>query len=129
QPGAFFDKVASRDDWPSYSSALSYLRPRSDGIPSGVNLPTFLMEGPLTWPGQHAGFLGPRHDPWQLTSDPNSPDFRMDDVRLAPGLEINRLNDRRTLLAEVDHQRAQLANLGAARRLSDQQDLAFSVLT
>src|SRR6478736_565745 len=24
QPGAFFDKVASRDDWPSYSSALDY---------------------------------------------------------------------------------------------------------
>src|SRR5262245_20439544 len=64
QPGAFFDKVASRDDWPSYSSALDYLRPRSDGVPSGVNLPTFLMEGPLTWPGQHAGFLGPKHDPW-----------------------------------------------------------------
>src|SRR5262249_43048850 len=56
QPGAFFDKVASRDDWPSYSSAADYLRPRSDGVPSGVNLPTFLMEGPLTWPGQHAGF-------------------------------------------------------------------------
>ena len=46
QPGAFFDKVASRDDWPCYSSALDHLRPRSDGIPSGVNLPTFLMEGP-----------------------------------------------------------------------------------
>ncbi len=59
QPGAFFDKIASRDDWPSYSSALDYLHPRSDGLPSGVNLPTFLMEGPLTWPGQHAGFLGP----------------------------------------------------------------------
>ena len=64
-PGAFFDKVASRDDWPSYSSARAYLKPRDDGIPSGVNLPTFLMEGPLTWPGQHAGFLGPKYDPWQ----------------------------------------------------------------
>jgi uncharacterized protein (DUF1501 family) len=129
QPGAFFDKVASRDDWPSYASTLCYLRPRRDGIPSGVNLPTFLQEGPLTWPGQHAGFLGPRFDPWQLTRDPNAPDFRMDDVRLAPGLEINRLNDRRALLAEVDRQRAQLADLGAARRLSDQEQLAFSVLT
>jgi uncharacterized protein (DUF1501 family) len=129
QPGAFFDKVASRDDWPSYASALNHLRPRRDGIPTGVNLPTFLVEGPLTWPGQHAGFLGPRFDPWQLTRDPNAPDFRMDDVRLAPGLEVSRLNDRRALLAEVDRQRAQLADLGAARRLSDQEALAFSVLT
>ena len=129
QPGAFFDKVASRDDWPCYSSALHYLRPRNDGIPTGVNLPTFLMEGPLTWPGQHAGFLGPKHDPWQITSDPNAASFRVDSVRLAPGLEIERLRDRQALLAEVDHQRKQFEELAECRRLSDQQQLAFSILT
>jgi hypothetical protein len=129
QPGAFFDKVASRDDWPSYASTLDYLRPRSDGIPSGVNLPTFLMEGPLTWPGQHAGFLGPRHDPWQITQDPNRPDFRVDSLRLAPWLEVARLNDRRALLERVDRQQARLSELAAARRLSDQQRLAYSMLT
>ena len=83
QPGAFFDKVASRTDWPCYSSALSYLRPRHDGVPSGVNLPTFLVEGPLTWPGQHAGFLGPRHDPWQITPRPQRP--RLPRGQPAPG--------------------------------------------
>jgi hypothetical protein len=129
QPGAFFDKVASRDDWPCYSSGLHYLRPRNDGIPTGVNLPTFLMEGPLTWPGQHAGFLGPKHDPWQISSDPNALDFRVDSVRLAPGLEIERLRNRRALLDEVDHQRRQFEELAACRRLSDQQQLAFSILT
>src|SRR5439155_12937366 len=87
QPGAFFDKVASRDDWPCYSSALAWLRRRNDGVPGGVNLPTFLLEGPLTWPGQHAGFLGPKHDPWQITQDPNRPDFRVDSLRLAQGVE------------------------------------------
>lgn len=129
QPGAFFDKVASRDDWPCYSSALHYLRPRNDGIPSGVNLPTFLVEGPLTWPGQHAGFLGPKHDPWQITGDPNAANFRVESVRLAPGLEIERLHDRKALLAEVDHQRKQFEELAECRRLSDQQQLAFSILT
>src|SRR5262245_39835742 len=77
QPGAFFDKIASRDDYPCYASALSYIRPRGDGVPSGVMLPTFLMEGPLTWPGQHAGFLGPKHDPWQIKQDPNSANFQV----------------------------------------------------
>ncbi len=129
QPGAFFDKVASRDDWPCYSSALHYLRPRRDGVPSGVNLPTFLTEGPLTWPGQHAGFLGPRHDPWQITRNPNAPDFHVDDVRLAPGLEVSRLGDRRTLLDQVDRQQARLADLAEGRRLTDQQHLAFTILT
>src|ERR1700733_10733266 len=75
QPGAFFDKIASRDDYPCYASGLDYIRPRSDGVPSGVMLPTYLMEGPLTWPCQHAGFLGPKHDPWQIKGDPNSRDF------------------------------------------------------
>lgn len=129
QPGAFFDKVASRDDWPCYSGALDNLRPRHDGIPSGVNLPTFLMEGPLTWPGQHAGFLGPKHDPWQITRDPNAPDFRVDSVQLAPGLEIGRLRDRRALLDEVDRQQKQFDALAECRRLADQQELAFSILT
>ena len=129
QPGAFFDKVASRDDWPSYAATLDYLRPRHDGLPTGVNLPTFLVEGPLTWPGQHAGFLGPRHDPWQITRDPNAADFRVDSLRPAPGLEIGRLRDRRALLQQVDQQRKQLHDVAECRRLTDQQDLALSVLT
>jgi uncharacterized protein (DUF1501 family) len=129
QPGAFFDKIASRDDWPCYSSGLDYLRPRRDGIPSGVNLPTFLMEGPLVWPGQHAGFLGPKHDPWQITRDPNAKDFRVESLRLAPGLEIDRLRNRRALLDQVDRQQKQFEALAECRRLSDQQELAFSVLS
>jgi hypothetical protein len=128
QPGAFFDKVASRDDWPNYASALNYLRPRTDGVPTGVNLATFLMQGPLTWPGQHAGFLGPRHDPWQITRDPGESDFGLDSLRPAEGIDVIRLSDRRALLAEVDNQQARLAALGAARRLTDQQQLAFSIL-
>ena len=129
QPGAFFDKVASRDDWPCYSATLDNVRPRSDGVPSGVNLPTFLMEGPLTWPGQHAGFLGPRHDPWQISRDPGAADFSIDNLRLAPGIEISRLRDRRSLLAQVDVQQARLAEMAVGRRLNDQQNLAFSMLT
>jgi uncharacterized protein (DUF1501 family) len=128
QPGAFFDKVASRDDWPNYAGALDYLRPRHDGLPTGVNLPTFLMEGPLTWPGQHAGFLGPRHDAWQITRDPGAADFAMDSLRPAPGLDINRIDDRVSLLAEVDGQRSWLAGQAEAQRLNDQQRLAYSIL-
>ncbi len=129
QPGAFFDKVASRTDWPCYSSGLGYLRPRKDGVPSGVNLPTFLSEGPLTWPGQHAGFLGPRFDPWQITRDPNAANFRVDSLRLAAGLEIDRLDDRRALLQQVERQQQAIAAQAEARRLTDQQQKAFAMLT
>jgi hypothetical protein len=87
------------------------------------------MEGPLTWPGQHAGFLGPKHDPWQITRNPNGSDFRVDSARLANGLDLNRLGERQTLLAQVDQQQRWLEELASSRRLSDQQQLAFSVLT
>lgn len=129
QPGAFFDKIASRDDWPCYSSALDYCRPRKDGIPSGVNLPTFLMSGPLTWPGQNAGLLGAKHDPWQISRDPNARDFHMDGLRLAEGLEIDRLGDRRKLLDQLNRQREQMMDVAVGRQLTDKQELAFSVLS
>ncbi len=121
--------LASRDDWPCYSSALSYLAPRHDGIPSGVNLPTFLSNGIGNWPGQHAGFLGPRHDPWQVTGNPNARGFRMDGLRLEPTIGVDRLDDRRTLLAHINGQRENLARTAAGCRLSDQQQQAFSILT
>ena len=70
QPGAFFDKVASRDDWPCYSAALNYCRPRNDGIPSGVNLPTFLMEGSAHLAG--AACRLPRTQARSLADQPRS---------------------------------------------------------
>jgi hypothetical protein len=129
QPGGFFDKVASRDDWPCYAGGLASLRPRTDGMPSGVNLPTFLVEGPLTWPGQHAGFLGPKFDPWQITGDPNKADFRVDALQLAPGIDVTRLADRRTLLDELNRQQRSLEGAAEATRMSNDQELAIDMLT
>jgi hypothetical protein len=129
QPGGFFDKVASRDDWPNYAGGLAYLRPRSDGMPSGVNLPTFLVEGPLTWPGQHAGFLGPAYDPWQITGDPNEADFRVDALQLAPGIDVERLAGRRSLLEELNRQQRGLEEAAETSRMSGYQELAVSMLT
>lgn len=129
QPGGFFDKVASRDDWPNYSGALAFLRKRDDGLPSGVNLPTFLREGPLTWPGQHAGFLGPNFDPWQITGDPNKPDFRVDALTLAAGIDVVHLGRRQMLLEEVNRQQSQFAEVAQSLRLQKDQQLAFNMLT
>jgi hypothetical protein len=129
QPGGFFDKVASRDDWPSYAAACDLLRPRADAIPSGVNLPTFLMSAPLTWPGQHGGLLAPKHDPWQITSDPNAADFKVDNLTLAAGMDVDHLEDRRALLAEINARQQVLDRNEEQKRLTNQQQLAFSMLT
>ncbi len=133
QPGAFFDKIASRDDYPCYASALEYLRPRGDGIPGGVMLPTYLMEGPLTWPGQHAGFLGPKFDPLQIKQDPNKPDFREESLTPPVGFSVERMHRRRELLDELLTRRDALAASESASTagrdpMAEQRELAYSML-
>ena len=128
QPGAFFDKIASRDDYPCYASALNYLNPRTDGIPSGVMLPTFLMEGPLVWPGQHAGFLGPKFDPLQIRQDPNQPGFREESLTPPVGFSVERMGHRRDLLGELSRQQDQMAAALAKDPMAEQRELAYSLL-
>lgn len=95
------DRVASRDDYPCYGAAVDYVRRRGGGVPTSVALPTRLVEGPLTWPGQDAGFLGPRHDPWQLRLDPAQPEAPDASLALAEGLDAERMHRRRHLLSQV----------------------------
>ncbi len=116
------DRVASRDDFPCYAAVVDYLRRRHDGVPNGVALPIRLVEGPLTWPGQDAGFLGPRHDPWQLRLDPSRPDAADDSLALPPGLSPERLHRRHHLLEQ-----AALPSIDDA--FSDQQDAAIALLS
>ncbi len=115
------DRVASRDDFPCYAAVLDHLHRRSDGIPNGVALPLRLVEGPLTWPGQDAGFLGPRHDPWQLRLDPNRPEARDDSLTLPSGLDPERLHRRRHLLGQT-------AAPCFDNAFADQQDTALAML-
>ncbi len=126
--GSDLDRVESRHDFPNFAAALDFIRPRHDGIPSGVSLPNYLIEGPLTWPGQHAGFLGPKHDPWQINRDPNDPKFRIDSLSLQDGVNAPRLHSRRDLLDSLNRNQSLSAN-GRATSLGEQQDVAFSLLT
>ncbi|RPH83567.1 MAG: DUF1501 domain-containing protein, partial [Planctomycetaceae bacterium] len=100
--GSDLDRVETRHDFPNYAAALDFIRPRTDGLPSGVSLPNYLIEGPLTWPGQHSGFLGAKHDPWQINSDPNEKDFQMQALAMRDGVSSNRLQLRRQLLDHLN---------------------------
>jgi uncharacterized protein (DUF1501 family) len=115
------DRVASRDDFPCYAAVVDLIRRRRDGVPSGVALPVRLVEGPLTWPGQDAGFLGTRHDPWQLRLDPGHPEAPDDSVALPAGLDAARLHARRHLLSQTSQNHV-------AEPFVEQQDAAIALL-
>ena len=127
--GSDLDRVESRNDFPNFAGALDAIQPRSDGVPTGVSLPNYYIEGPLTWPGQHAGFLGPKHDPWQINHDPNDASFRIDSLTLQPGVTSPRLLSRRRLLDEINGTPASSGSTGRINSVGEQQDLAFSLLT
>ena len=127
--GSDLDRVESRFDFPNFASALDWIRPRNDGIPNGVSLPNYYIEGPLTWPGQYAGFLGPKHDPWQINQDPNDPNFRIDSLSLQPGVTSPRLLSRQHLLEELNRGPASREAGGRMDSFGQQQDLALSLLT
>lgn len=124
-PGGIFDQIASRNDWPCYAGAKDYFHPRTDGIPTGVTVPTFLMEGPLVWPGQHAGFLGAKHDPWHIKQDPNKPGFGVQALQLADG--VGRMQERHTLLEQIN--RAKGGSLADRSPMTEQQERAFTILS
>ena len=128
QPGVRFDKPLSRDDWPCYGAGASYFGLGREGVPAAVTLPTFLGEGPLVWPGQHAGFLGPKYDPWQISSNPNRADFKVENLKLPQGITVDALAGRLELLRSVDASQRVLERFPETARLDDQQKRAASVL-
>ena len=123
------DKELHRGDWPCYGGGVNRFGTASPDAPSQVTLPHPLIEGPLTWPGQHAGFLGPAYDPLVLRDDPNQDEFRVKGLALADGVSISRMDSRRALLGELNRHRRQLDTLADVGSFTRFQEAAYSVLT
>jgi hypothetical protein len=120
---------ASRHDWPGLGAVVSALRPNAAGLPASVLLPFPVLERAQPLPGQLAGWLGGRHDPWAIDQDPNAPGFRVPDLMPLPGLAVERIEQRRRLLQAVDDARRDLDRELAIRRLSAAQERAFTIAT
>lgn len=120
---------ASRHDWPGMGAVAAALRPSTKGLPSSVILPFQVIERGTPLPGQLAGCLGGRYDPWAIEQDPSRPDFRVPDLTPLPALGVERVSGRRRLLDAVDRYRRDLDQELPARLLSAASERAFTVLT
>jgi len=69
-------------------------------------VPPFVHMGDMKHPAYSApgfgGYLGRTFNPFLITQDPNSPDFRVQAFDTAAGLDVSRLAGRKTLLQSLD---------------------------
>jgi hypothetical protein len=120
---------ASRNDWPGMGAVITTLGPTPSGLPPSVILPYQVIERAQPLPGQLAGWLGSRYDPWPIEQDPNAEGFHVPDLMPLPGFTVERLGGRQRLLASVDRARRDLDQSLSTRQLSDAHHRAFQVAT
>ncbi|HZL91581.1 MAG TPA: DUF1501 domain-containing protein [Pirellulaceae bacterium] len=144
---------ATPRDWPSIGSVVEYIRQRGgidarEGLPAYVVTPNFLgcleeYSTQLIRPGEYAGWLGRGYDP--LTTQISKRDkkdnpyfrdctdeelnYQIQGLKLPAELTLERLDKRRTLLAQFDDQvkaKAQTRSIEALDKLSQR---AWSLAT
>lgn len=95
-------------DWPHIGSVLAKLGRGTDPLPPFVSMrpklpgdvPRFVEQSR----GQFAGWLGQNFDPLTIDANPNDKDYRVGDFDLPAEISARRLDDRRSLLTEIDRQ-------------------------
>jgi hypothetical protein len=125
------DDIRLRDSpelFPAYGSVVDRLAPARGGMPTFVSFPYLLRDGSVT-PGQHASFLGKRHNPLFVNQDPNSPHFHLPELSLPANLSLERLENRRQMLRIVDRQAELLDFSATARGIDEFYDRALALLT
>jgi hypothetical protein len=81
--------------------------PRRKGVPGYIGIPYAMSIG--LRPGYFGGhLLGAHHNPFETHGDPNAANFAVQNLNLASGLSLDKLDDRRTLAKHFDTARKNL---------------------
>jgi len=111
---------------PSLGSAMAKLRgPNPSGLPPYVAVPH--LRGGTDNFFHYPAYLGGATNPFIVESDPNTPQFRVRGLSLAPQLSFKRLEDRRRVLEAMDRYRTAEERKAADRDAHYQR--AFHLLT
>jgi uncharacterized protein (DUF1501 family) len=86
--------------------------------------------GNPVYDANHEGaYLGPAWHPFRVVDDPNAADFAVSNLTLAEGISIDRLDDRRSLIAAADRFRRQVDASGAMEVMDQFQRCALELVT
>jgi hypothetical protein len=152
-PSGFNPNAPMPTDWPSIAAIAGSITQPRNNLPPAVVLPERLIHySRRVIPGQFAGIMGPRRDPWFIESSPyNSlgygayPEYEFDhqerpnmprrsafqapNLTLPDGFASSRLGNRVDLLAAIDHQRRDLDRIASIEQFDRYRQGAISLLT
>lgn len=124
-----FKSFATRNDWPSFGSVIAAVKPSQTGMPPAIHLPLRIRFQGAPVPGEAAGWLGSKYDPWIVEQDPGKPGFRVPDLQPMAGFAVERLDRRDSLLQQIDQLRRDLDEDSSIRQLADVQSRALAITT
>ncbi len=109
------------------SIATKLLGPRKAGMPAYVAVPYAASIG--LRPGYFgANYLGHSHNPFETNGDPNAADFKVDNIQLTGSMTVDRLEDRRGLLAQFDRLRRDIDASGAMETMDRFDHKAYEMV-
>lgn len=127
--GAGVSGANNRGKYPSIGSIATKLAgSRQPGMPPYASIPYAASIG--LRPGYFGGnYLGVQHNPFETNGDPNRANFKVKNVNLQRGLTVDKLQDRRALLAHFDeiHRRADQSR--ATESMNRFEQMAFEMVT
>jgi Protein of unknown function (DUF1501) len=139
-------------DWPSIAAVAGAMAAPANNLPPAIVLPERLVHNTgRVIPGQFAGQMGPRRDPWFIDASPFDPTaygaypeyefdhqqragtprrkgFQVPELTLPEGFAASRLAGRLELLGHLDRQRAALDRSAGAGPFDAHRHAAVSLL-
>jgi uncharacterized protein (DUF1501 family) len=152
-PEGFDSNRPRPTDFPSIAAVAGYSTRGANNLPPAVVLPeTLIHRTGRVIPGQFAGQLGPRHDPWVVnaspynaatygaypefgfhhetgSTNPKSLVFQAPNLSLPADLSRDRLGGRLGLLATLDRQQRDLERLAQTADFDRHRQQAVSLLS
>ena len=113
--------------------SLARSRPRfsaraKPGMPANVAVPYAMSIG--LRPGYFGGnYLGPQENPFETDGDPNNDKFQVQNLALSNQLTLDRLSNRRSLIAHFDHLRRETDRSGTLDAMDRFERQAFDMVT
>jgi hypothetical protein len=116
-----------RSEFPNFGSVLSAFSPPGP-MPASVTIPRPVGHDGVTYSGTYAGFLGPRHDPFELKEAPNANAPPQHPVQLPPDVDATRLQARLGLVQLIEAQDRALQQARSTQALAGCYEQAFRMM-